>query len=127
MGRSYTYNVFGLSEVHTDKRNPDKHSDVYPCTTKLDMVRARKQADERGQPMISWQSQTEQGREMLGDSYQLDKNLNLSNIKTIECPKCKGNGCGICNFSGIITKREFGNYMPWQLEPEGAARDETTV
>ena len=118
MGGSYTYNVFGLSEVHTDERNESKHSDVYPCTTKLDMVRARKQAKERGQPMISWQSQTEQGRKMLGDGYQLDDNVDLSHIKTIECPKCKGNGCGICDVTGITTERELSKYASWQLESE---------
>ena len=118
MGRSYTYNLFGLSEVHTDERNHEKHSDVYPCMTKLDMVRARKQAEERGQPMISWQSQTGQGREMLGDGYQLDRDVDLSNIKTIECPKCKSSGCGICDFSGITTERELSKYAPWQLESE---------
>jgi len=119
MGKSFIYNVFGLSVVHQEDGDAQRHSDVYPCMTKLDMVRARKKAEKKGQPIESWQAQTRQGERMVGGTgLWLDSEINLSRIKTVECPRCKGEGCGICDFSGISTKRDLSHYMPWQLEPE---------
>lgn len=103
MGSTNTYHVIGVGEEREGK------SHLYPAMTHLDMAQQAKKAERDGDKIVDWYWQTQTGKRMLERPAK---------IKTVVCPKCSGFGCGICNVSGITTKRWLAGFQDWQLRPE---------
>ena len=82
---------------------------LYPAMSPLDMVQQEKKAMRNGDKIVDWYAQTRTGKKML---------QHRAKVKTVVCPKCSGFGCGICNISGITTKRWLSGFQVWQLKPE---------
>lgn len=103
MGSSHTYHVIGVGQEREGKAS------LYPAMSHLEMVQQAKKAERNGDKIVDWYWQTQTGRKMLERPAK---------IKTVVCPKCSGFGCGICNVSGITTKRWLSGFQDWQLRPD---------
>ena len=118
MGRSITINCIGETEIKEGK------SSIYTAMNRLEVEQENIKAVRRRNPILWWYAQTKTGEKILGISSEINRWTvtpeELSKIKTVPCPKCSHldkPGCGICNFSGITTKRHLKGYREWQLEP----------
>ena len=112
MGRSFTYHVIGYS------RPEGAREYVYPAMNRLEMEQETRKAFIRdGRVILRWEAQTRTGERILGGKPIIPATL-AQTVKTVQCPKCAGKGCSICNFSGITTTRWLRGFQAWQLVPD---------
>lgn len=118
MGRSYTYNVIGFG-IERIKEDDTVWRYEYPCMNLREMAQAVLKAEKNGDVIMGWYSQTKVGTKMLGGlEYTYEGTLGIKFPKLVVCPRCGGNGCGICNFAGYTTKQWLKGFQPWQIERE---------
>jgi hypothetical protein len=112
MGRSFTYHVIGYS------RPEGAREYVYPAMNRLEMEQETRKAFIRdGRVIVRWEAQTRTGTRILGGK-EIIPATDAPKVKTVQCPKCTGTGCSICNFSGITTARWLKGFRAWQLTPD---------
>src|SRR5574343_327875 len=115
MGRSYIYHVIGYG-IERIQEDDSVRRYEYPCMNKREMAQAVIKAERNGDAIMGWYSQTGTGNRML-NGYDNEIAGNVKLPKLIACPKCHGNGCGICNAAGYTTKAWLKGFQEWQLEP----------
>ena len=128
MGKSFTYNVFGLSKEEKTETGYRRYECW--CMTKLEMVQKMKVMAELGTPIVGWQAQTKTGCKMIGTDlthYEVP-NSSVKHIKTVVCPICSGKGkrhcgdygivwgCPVCDGSGITRNGHWNKWRPWQID-----------
>lgn len=113
MGKSYTYNVIGRTEII------DNRCFEYPAMNKLEMAQAKIKAQKHGHPIMSWYAQTNIGCTMLNIPNEWDgvdvKDSAIKHVKLVKCI-CNGAGCFVCDYSGYTKKNHWNKWQPWQLE-----------
>ena len=124
MSRSFTYHVVGYSRKREVVEDGQKiiHQTAEGAMSRLEIMQLSAYAEKAGRPIIEWQAQTKTGQRILGNEWSgvfPIKTADVPKVKTVECPKCKGEGkgCSICNFAGFTTRKHLNGFRPWQLEP----------
>ena len=112
MGRSHTIVCIGETE-----QNENGEAELFFANSSLEVLQIIKKHPE----VKYWTAQTKVGQtilklgiyefEYVRTSEDFVKNCK---IKTIPCV-CK-NGCFICNYSGITTKKHLKGFQDWQIE-----------
>jgi len=133
MGRSQTYNVYGVSAAEKVDENTTRR---YECLamTKSEMVQEKAKMSHRGTPVVAWAAQTARGCQMLscgGDfvpfEHELVSDMQVKHVAMVECPICHGksievkngvrpNSCPVCNNSGLTRKGHWKRWNDWQLD-----------
>jgi hypothetical protein len=113
MGKSQTINVIMLSEeIKAGKKR------IFDAMNKREMAQNIIKAKSEGLKLVSAYAQTKTGCKMI-KSDNIYEEVDITNIRLpdlIECPACRSEKCGICNFTGYTTKAWLNGFKPWQLE-----------
>jgi hypothetical protein len=115
----YTYHVIGKSGDYELNGLNDAAFSIYGCMTRIEMLQALNKAEKVGHPIIEWVAQTATGAIMLGNAATASPYALLNRVKfpeLVECPVCFGEGCVVCNYSGITEKDNWLKWLPWQLD-----------
>lgn len=104
-----TYHVIGLAPAGQLAQRE------YWCMNKREMAQAIVKARDEGLTITHWYAQTRTGERMLGNTpIAATSDINLP--KLVDCPICDGNGCCVCNYSGVTQKNYWRKWSDWQLE-----------
>jgi len=124
MGKSYTINCIGYGPEKSEIRNGEKciTQRMHYAHTKLEIAQEIRKSAKRGEIIEYWGAQTKAGWNMIGTTPGWPtKTEDIKLPKTVACPRCShlgydDEGCGICNFSGITTKKWLSGFRDWQLK-----------
>jgi len=113
MGHSRTCNLIGVAEVDENREN------LFTAMTLLEVQQEIRKAAKNGEKITYWYAQTKTGLKIL-KLRRYDEVVKTGDLPqargTIVCSVCDAQGCSVCNYSGITTKRNISGYADWQIE-----------
>ena len=117
MGRSRTYHVIGHTTAE-ETSDGTMREYLYPAMNRLEMEQKTIQAIKDGKEIVIWWAQTRTGERILGGHGDVLARHITAPKGIIGCPRCNSEGCFVCNYSGITTKKWVSGFQAWQLEPD---------